>query len=75
MCLICETKNIEDIKHITELDCYNCPWITEIPGELANLTKLYCQDCPILTEIPRELVNLKILYCYDNLSHFRRDVD
>ena len=45
MCLICETKNIEDI---TELDCSNCPLLQSIPKELVKIVRLYCSNCPWL---------------------------
>ena len=38
MCIICETKNIEELVNLTELHCYDCPLLTEIPKELVNLT-------------------------------------
>ena len=65
MCLICETKNIEDIKHITELNCSNCPLLQSIPKELVSLTELNCFSCPLLKCIPNELVNLIKLDCSD----------
>ena len=55
MCLICETKNIEDI---TELDCSNCTLLQSIPKELINIRVLDCSRCPLLQSIPKELVNL-----------------
>ena len=65
MCLICETKNIEDIKHITRLECFRCPLLQSIPKEFVNLTILECAYCPLLQSIPKELVNLTELECID----------
>jgi len=59
MCIICETQNMDDLIHLTELNCAHCPIITTIPGTLVNLTELYCYYCPLITTIPGTVVNLK----------------
>lgn len=59
MCLICSTRNIQDIIDITTLIC--CPIVTRIPSELINLVSLDCSFSDILEVIPKELVKLEYL--------------
>ena len=50
MCIVCECEEKKDfspLKGLKELDCSDCPLITEIPNIL-GLEKLYCYRCPWL---------------------------
>lgn len=51
------------LNHLTELRCYCCTELTEIPKELIHLTRLDCFRCDKLLEFPKELVNLTELSC------------
>jgi uncharacterized paraquat-inducible protein A len=64
MCIICETKNLDDLKGIVKLNCSDCPLITKIPN-IKGLKELYCSNCPLLTEIPniQGLVKLRCNNC------------
>jgi Leucine-rich repeat (LRR) protein len=59
MCIIC-TGDYDD--SLTELQCYGCSTITEIPDILTNLTTLSCYGTKVTT-IPDTLTNLTKLYC------------
>lgn len=63
MCIICKTKNIEDIINNITIDCRNCPLITTIPSKLTKIYQLFCSNCPLLTTIPLKLLNLTYLDC------------
>jgi Leucine-rich repeat (LRR) protein len=60
MCIICTGDYDESL---TELHCYGCSTITEIPDTLTNLTTLYCGYTNVTT-IPDTLTNLTTLSCY-----------
>jgi hypothetical protein len=64
MCIICKTKNIKDIVHLTTIECSYCRLLQSIPKELVNLKNLDCSGCKLLQNIPTELVNLKELSLY-----------
>ena len=34
MCVICETKNFEELTNLQVLDCSNCPGLKEIPNPI-----------------------------------------
>jgi hypothetical protein len=65
MCIICCTKNINDLKHLTNINLYRCRNITTIPYIFINLINLNCSGCNNLQEIPNTLVNLTHLSCYN----------
>jgi Leucine-rich repeat (LRR) protein len=61
MCIICTGDYDESL---TELHCYGCSTITEIPDTLTNLTTLHCENTKVTT-IPDTLTNLTTLECWD----------
>ncbi len=56
MCVICRTKNVEDLQFLTELDCSGCQNLVRIPDTLTRLTDFCCFDCPKLETIPKKYV-------------------
>ena len=57
-------KEFDDICNrnvFTELDCWNCLLLTNLP-DMPLLTELSCRDCPRLTNFP-DMPLLTILWC------------
>jgi hypothetical protein len=63
MCIICKTKNIEELIPLTCL-FINCDIIQNIPKEMVNLEILVCIKCPLLTNFPDTLRNLEHIICH-----------
>jgi Leucine-rich repeat (LRR) protein len=56
----------KSIVKLEELDCHDCPLLTDIPETLVNLRYfLNCSGCPMLTNIPETLLDLYTLNCQD----------
>ena len=50
MCLICETKDPDDLAELTTLNCWGCTALTSIPDTLTSLQTLNCWGCTWLIQ-------------------------